>query len=189
MKRVIYRIVLSLMLLLPVAAWALYKPVRILVPELVPGVSCPTENICLDDVSRLSEAESLYFQAIEFVNTSVGKLEEQPHAVFCTTENCFQSFGFKRSSAGAIGISGIVISPRGWEGYYLRHELIHHLQAERLGLYRYTQTPDWFKEGMAYSLSQHEKELEEPWQGYRQRFEAWYPTIDRSSLWDEARNL
>ncbi len=184
------RLFLIVLLLSPAAAWALYKPMRVLAPQFVAGVSCVSTTICLEDTARYDEAKCLYGNALEFVGTSVAAVEKPPRVIFCSSEDCFQAFGFNRSTARTVGISGIVISPRGWNQYYLRHEMIHHLQAERMGVYRQWRSPDWFKEGMAYSLSQDPRaDLGEPLQHYRSKFEEWYRSTDKERLWETARNL
>jgi hypothetical protein len=187
---VLKRFFLIVLLFSPAAAWALYKPMRVLAPQLVAGVSCATETICLDDTTRYGEAERLYNDALHFVGSSVASIDKRPRIVFCSTEACFQSFGFTKSSANTVGVFGIIISPRAWNQYYLRHEMIHHVQAERLGLYRQWRSPDWFKEGMAYSLSEDpRRNLAEPLQQYRARFEEWYQSVGKERLWGEAKNL
>ncbi|MEN8207398.1 MAG: hypothetical protein ABFS24_15540 [Pseudomonadota bacterium] len=187
---VLKRITLAALLLIPVAAWVLYKPVRVLAPQLVSGVSCVTETICLDDIDRVDEAEFLFSNALGFIGSSVASIEKPPRVTFCSTEACFQAFGFNKSTARTVGVSGIVISPRGWSEYYLRHEMIHHIQAERMGVYRQWRSPDWFKEGMAYSLSQDPRtKLGVPLQEYRSRFNDWYQSIDTSRLWEHAITL
>jgi hypothetical protein len=173
----------------PLAVWWLYKPVRVLAPGLVAGVTCVEELLCLDDVTRRDEAHALYEAAVGYVNAAAGAIEQRPRAVFCATEACFRAFGFEKSTARAIGVSGIVISPRGWDRYYLRHELIHHLQAERLGVLRQMFAPEWFTEGMAYSLSGVPGDLGEPWQSYRARFERWHDRVGRGAIWSAAREL
>jgi hypothetical protein len=184
------RIIFATLLLSPAAAWALYKPVRVLAPQWVAGVSCVTETICLEDAARYAEAKGLYTNALDFIDSSVASIEAPPRVTFCSTETCFQAFGFNKSTARTVGVSGIVISPRGWSQYYLRHEMIHHLQAERMGVYRQWRSPDWFKEGMAYSLSQDPRtDLGEPLQGYRSRFEEWYRSIDKNRIWEAAKDL
>lgn len=177
-------------LLIPAATWALYKPIRVLAPQLVGGVSCATEKICTDDTARIEEAERLYDDALQFVVSSVTSIEKSPRVIFCATETCFHSFGFSRSSANTVGTFGIVISPRAWNQTYLRHEMIHHIQAERMGVYKQWRSPEWFKEGMAYSLSKDSrKNLVEPFQQYRAKFEAWYQSVGKERLWEEAKNL
>jgi hypothetical protein len=112
-----------------------------------------SDTICIDDTSRFQEAAGLYDDAAEFVDSAVGGMKRKPLAIFCATEACYQSFGSGRSAAQTIATFGIAISPRGWKPHYVRHEMIHHLQRERLGtLKSWLITPEWLTEGMAYSL-------------------------------------
>lgn len=181
---------LSCLLCSPAVAWAIYKPVRVLAPQWVNGISCVTAQICLDDVSRYPEASELYQSALRFVTTAVDPIQEFPRVIFCPTEACFQSFGFDKASASTVGKSGIVIGPNAWTAYYVRHEMIHHLQAERLGVLTQWLGSAWFIEGMAYSLSEDPRQpLPEPWQQHRTRFEAWFQQVGKERLWEEARQL
>ncbi|MCE2453659.1 MAG: hypothetical protein J4F48_12765 [Nitrospinae bacterium] len=183
------RLLLICLICIPVAVWGLYKQARVLAPEWN-GVSCVSEVVCLEDASRYRQAAALYDEAYTFVNTSVGAIENKPRAIFCDTQACFEAFGFNKAAAHTVGVSGIVIGPRGWKDYYLRHEMIHHLQAERLGVFRRWRSPEWFKEGMAYSLSRDPRpNLSQTWQGYRAQFEKWYQSVGKKRLWEEARKL
>lgn len=176
--------------LAPVAAWAMYKPVRVLAPEWVESVSCRSPDICIDNVSRYSEASELYESALRFVASAVGPFQENPRVIFCATEACFKSFGFNKASATTVGKSGIVISPRGWKSHHVRHEMIHHRQAEELGVFALLFDPDWFIEGMAYSLSDDPRQpLTDPWQQHRVTFEAWFQKVGKDRLWDKAKKL
>lgn len=184
------RIIITLLLISPAIAWSFYKPMRVLAPELVSNISCNSSGICIDNKSRSAEAKELYDKAIEFITTSIGKIEEKPKIIFCSTESCFKSFGFNKSTANAVGVSGIVISPRGWKPYYIRHEIIHHLQSEKMGVISQWRSPKWFTEGMAYSLSKDpRKELKEPYQGYRKKFSVWYKKIGNNELWKASREI
>jgi hypothetical protein len=172
------------------AAWAFYKPVRVIAPGLVDSVSCATASICVDDESRYSEATKLYKDALSIVEREIGSFNKHPRVIFCSTERCFQSFGFNKASANAVGRLGIVVSPRGWKGYYIRHEMIHHRQAEELGMFAVLLKPRWFIEGMAYSLSDDPRSpLSEPWQSYRIKFHGWLQEVGNERLWDEAKQL
>jgi hypothetical protein len=179
-----------LILSLPLATWYLYKPVRVLLPA-INGVTCVSETLCIDDVEKNSEASKLYDNALTFVNAEVGKIASNPRVIFCTTEHCNQSFGFHApAKAHSIGISAIVVSPQGWHENILRHEFIHHLQAERLGVIGQWRSPDWFKEGMAYSLSQDARpDLSETLLNYKIEFDEWYKIIGKERLWLEAGRL
>jgi len=162
----------------------------VLAPELVSNISCNSSVICIDNESRLSEAKILYDEAIEFVTNSIGEIEKKPQIIFCSTESCFKSFGFNKSTANTVGTSGIVISPRGWSYYYIRHEIIHHLQSEKMGVITQWRSPKWFTEGMAYSLSKDpRKELKKPYQEYRKKFAAWYKKTGHNELWNASNEI
>ncbi|MDD2768612.1 MAG: hypothetical protein PHT19_07745, partial [Methylococcus sp.] len=105
-------------------------------------------------------------------------------------EACFQSFGLGKRSAATIGTFGIVISPRAWKPHYVRHEMIHHLQNEKLGMIQVWRMPEWFIEGMAYALSEDPRStLSEPFDQYRSQFNRWHEQVGHARLWIEARHL
>lgn len=186
MKRLI---LLLALLAMPVVAWTSVKSVRVLAPGLA-GVFC-AGRICIDRPPLRPKATGLYQDALEAVTGELGAFDSPPRVIFCSTRQCFETFGGSRSAAKNFGTSGIVIAPRGWHGYYLRHEMIHHLQNEHLGVVKmWLSTPKWFTEGMAYALSDDPRDkLTEPWESYRSRFEAWYAKIDKKRLWQEASGL
>lgn len=189
MKKMLLMIALVI-LLAPIAVWAMYKPVRVLAPEWVKGISCIGNKICIEDTLQYSKASELYESAQYFVAGAVGAFQEKPRVIFCITELCYQSFGFNKSSASAVGNSGIVVSPRGWNDYYLRHEMIHHRQSEELGVFGMLLKPEWLVEGMAYSLSHDPRNtLSERWQQSRTKFDAWQTEVGTENLWEEARKL
>ena len=97
------------------AEWTFDRRVRVLAPRFVAGITCVTDVICTDDVSRATEAAKLYDDAVRFVGERVSPIQNKPHAIFCASEACFQAFGFERSSAEAVGRFGIILSPRGWQ--------------------------------------------------------------------------
>jgi hypothetical protein len=168
--------------------WARIKPAKML--ETFIGVSCVNDEICTDDPSRYLEASKLYDSALQFVASSIGPLEKRPLVVFCASEGCYQSFGFKNASAESIGHFCIVVSPRAWKSYYIRHEMIHRLQTQHLGLFTMWREPQWLIEGMAYSLSEDPRQmLAEPFQQYRSQFETWYRWVGKERLWADARKL
>lgn len=169
----------------PAIAWAAYKPMRVLAPGLVSGVTCMTDTICIDDVSRYPEALKLYDEAVYFVAENIEELKVKPRVTFCSSLSCFRSFGFNQASAKTVGKSGIVISPKGWKYHYLRHEIIHHLQAEKLGVIAQWRSPEWYKEGMAYYLSQDPRnELSGKYQQYRTQFAQWFKRSGKDNIWD-----
>jgi len=174
---------------MPLAAWAFVKPVRVLAPQLE-GLAC-YGLVCVDDPAHRAKATTLYGDAVRFVQASVGAMRTTPRALFCSTPACSEKFGLNRRNAYTVGTFALVIGDRGWQPYYVRHELIHHLQNERLGSIRNSfLKPVWFREGMAYSLSEDPRRpLPEPLQGYRSEFEAWFRQIGLARLWGEAEKL
>lgn len=159
-----------------------FKPSRILIPE-INDVACVTKSICIDDLSRLQEAEDLLATAVLEMEQTLGQLQNYPKAVFCSRLACFNRFGFEQAAAAAVGRSGIVIGPRGWQPHYLKHELVHYWQAENIGVIRMLFVDDWLIEGMAYALSSDPRSrLEQPWQSWREEFDAWYRSIDNADL-------
>jgi len=183
------RLLVLSMLFIPAAAWAFFKPIRIIAPELT-GIYCINDTLCIDDVSRHQEAIALYDEALNFVDTRVGLIEKNPRITFCSTKNCLESFGLERRAGITMGAFGIVISPRAWRPYYVRHEMIHHLQNEKLGMINAWREPKWFMEGMAYSLSEDPRpKLSEPFELYRSKFNDWYKQVNKEQLWAEASNL
>lgn len=176
-------IVLTITLIV-LCIFVFFKPSRVLIPE-INDVVCATGSICMDDLSRLREAETLLADAIVDVERKLGKLENFPKAIFCSTQACYEKFGFRHSSASAIGRTAIVVGPRGWKPFYIKHELIHYWQAEKFGVIRMLLVDEWFKEGMAYFLSDDPRaELQEPWQTYRKRFADWVNTAGHENLPD-----
>lgn len=162
--------------LMVLCIFVFFKPSRVLIPE-INDVVCATGSMCMDDLSRLREAETLLADAVLDVEARLGKLENFPKAIFCATQACYEKFGFRHSSASAVGRTAIVVGPRGWKSYYLKHELIHYWQAEKIGVIRLLFVDEWFREGMAYFLSDDPRaELQEPRQTYRQQFADWYDT-------------
>lgn len=175
--------------LAPAAAWSVVKPVRVLAPQLA-GVECVNATLCIDDVARLDAARALYADALAFVAAQVAPIEGAPRVVFCATEACAQSFGLGGRSAVTLGTWGTVIGPKAWQAHYLRHEMIHHIQGERLGALSLLRKPKWFVEGMAYALSQDPRaRLDEPHEGYRRAYLDWQAKVGKAQVWFEAAAL
>jgi len=185
LKKAIFLVVLAV----PIAAWAFVKPLRVLAPGLE-GVTCEG-IVCVDDEARRAEATALYQNAFRVVQTKVGAMQTQPRAIFCSTRECAEKFGMGRRNAYNVGLAALVIGDRGWYPFFVRHELIHHVQNERLGSFRmWLFKPVWFREGMAYSLSgDPRRPLVQPLEGYRSEFEAWYRKVGPERLWAEAERL
>ncbi|KWF82126.1 hypothetical protein WL94_25720 [Burkholderia cepacia] len=189
MKRshVVYALT-GLLVALPIAAYALVKPLRVVAPALVPGVSCPSADLCTDDAARLGDARQLYRDGYARAAAVVGAFREAPRVVFCSTRACADAFGLGQRAALTLGNFGVVVAPRGWQTYFLAHELIHHRQAEVLGNLAVVTKPRWLIEGMAYSLSDDPRHpLAEPFEAWRTRFDAWHAALGGQPLWAAAR--
>ncbi|MCA8352611.1 hypothetical protein [Burkholderia cepacia] len=189
MKRshVVYALT-GLLVALPIAAYALVKPLRVVAPALVLGVSCPSADLCTDDAARLGDARQLYRDGYARAAAAVGAFREAPRVVFCSTRACADAFGLGQRAALTLGNFGVVVAPRGWQTYFLAHELIHHRQAEVLGNLAVVTKPRWLIEGMAYSLSDDPRHpLAEPFEAWRTRFDAWHAALGGQPLWEAAR--
>lgn len=176
--------------LLPVAAWAMVKPLRVVAPEFV-GLSCTADSICTDDMARIAEARTLLTAARRFVTADLGPLKSMPKAIFCSTAQCSATFGLGRSAAFSVANLGIVFSERAWQPFYVRHELIHQLQNERLGLIEaWLFKPSWLIEGMAYARSQDPRTpLPEPLESWRMQYRNWEQHTGVNSLWEAAQRV
>jgi hypothetical protein len=183
MNRRIQRLFVFLALAVPIAACASIKPLRAVAPGLM-GLTCSSEGVCVEDAALFPQAIALKSDAVAFVQKNLGTFERVPRVLYCSSARCAKSFGFSDQGAYTVGAAGIVIGPRGWQSYFVRHELIHHLQVERWGSLRtWLFKPDWLVEGMAYSLSEDPRHpLPEPLEGWRGRFESWRSTLDHD-LW------
>ncbi len=168
---------------LPIAAIALFKPLRILVPQLN-GVTC-IGAICVDDLSAFSAAERLHAEAMANVAAKLRPLTSPPRAVFCSSSACYDSFG-----GGGRGITvfrfGVVIPPESWQTYIVEHELIHMLQAQELGLRGRERTPPWFKEGMPFFISAPPAfDLPDYAKPLVAEYAAWEQRVGRDNVWAE----
>lgn len=189
MKLKLLLILVFIVLSIPLLSWVFFKPVRVFFPELT-GVKCLEEKICIEDISGLENAKRLYLKAKKYVEENISTFEDSPRYIFCQTQPCFEKFGFRKASAQSIGSVATVVGPNGWKQYIIEHEMIHHIQNEKLGSLKFVSMPAWFVEGMAYSLSQDPREtLDEPWESHRTAFNEWYATIAPENLWKEAERL
>ena len=176
--------------LVPITAWAMVKPLRIVAPELL-GLSCTADNICMDDLSRLPEARALLSSSAAFVQAQLGPISTRPRAIFCSSPECSRKFGLGRSVAFSVGQVGVIFSDHAWEPFYVRHELIHHLQNERLGtINAWLLKPSWFIEGMAYYRSEDPRRpLPEPLEAWRKQYEEWEQNLGSASIWSAAEHV
>ncbi|MDF3835069.1 hypothetical protein P3W85_19200 [Cupriavidus basilensis] len=179
--------VLAAAVFVPASILAFVKPLRAAAPQFVPGVHCVDSGICIDDMSRLEQARTLYSAAVDATSRKVGPFHKPPSVVFCATNACREDFGLGNRAAAAVADWGVAIAPRGWKPYFVVHELIHFRQAEELGNIALLRKPKWLIEGMAYSLSDDPRRpLTQPFEDWRSRFEAWNAARGDAGLWQAA---
>lgn len=189
MKAILIRLAFLLLIVVPVLAWSVVKPVRVIAPQAV-GMVCADKVICAESVDQIATVKPLYDEALQFVRAQVGPLEGRPVVVFCASQACAESFGLGARSAVTVGTVGTIIGPKAWTPYYVRHELIHQLQGQQFGVLRTLFKPAWLVEGMAYQLSDDPRStLAEPWQSYRQQFKEWLAKVGNDKLWTESQRL
>ena len=179
---------LALVVAMPAIAWATFKPVRILAPALN-GVTC-ADRVCVEDPSRLIEAMALQRAAVAEVGRKLVPLKAAPVTVFCSTRQCYHSFGGGMERGAALFNWGVILPPESWVPYIVEHEYIHMLQSQQLGLLGRQQTPAWFKEGMPFFVSEPPAhELPEYARPLATQYQAWEQRIGRDNVWKAAAEL
>jgi len=187
-KNTILRWLFLAIFVIPISSWVLVKPIRVIAPQLV-GVTCYDDGTCVDNINRNEEARAYLSEAATFINNTLTPLVGQPRVVFCSSDVCASNFGLGKRSAVTFGPLGTVIGPNAWKPFYVRHELIHQLQAQKLGILWCLLAPEWLVEGMAYSLSQDPRTiLAEPWQSDRAKFNKWLAASDKTQMWKNAES-
>ena len=155
-------------------------------------------NVCVDVEDRLVEASKLYSEAVNYVERNFQPLTSAPNIIFCAKQDCLSGFndlthkGDLHAIAYTGHTQGIVIGsdPEAWSQQIVRHEMIHHLQAENLSIITFSLLPEWYLEGMASSFSGASREQQHPtYVDYRDQFEQWLETIDKTQFWQESRKL
>ena len=167
---------------LPAMAWATFKPIRILAPELN-GMSC-FDKVCVEEPGRLAEARGLQQAAVSAVGRKLVPLEEAPLTVFCSSRECYRSFGGGLERGATLLDWGVILPPESWVPHIVEHEYIHMLQAQVLGLRGRERTPDWFKEGMPFFVSEpSEYDLPEYARPLALRYREWEQSVGREKAW------
>ncbi|MDH5300188.1 MAG: hypothetical protein OEW58_02355 [Gammaproteobacteria bacterium] len=173
---------LWLLVLFPIVVLTISNPIKILLPQLA-GVKCVETWLCVEDLAQADKARQLYLRALGRVENKLSAFQNKPLLVFCTSQSCFSSFGFKNEAGQSIGSMGAVIAPRGWLLHFVEHELIHQWQAQQFGVAATWAAPRWLSEGMAYSMSGDPRhQLVAPYQGYREIFEAKFSHLSKDVL-------
>ncbi len=179
---------LALLVAAPPLAWATFKPVRILAPELN-GVKC-RDFVCVEKTSELPRAAQLQREAVAEVGRKLGALEQPPLTVFCSTRKCYHSFGGGMERGVTLFDWGVILPPESWVPHIVQHEYIHMLQAQQLGLVGRRRTPAWFKEGMPFLVSDPpDHDLPAYARPYVARYLSWERKVGRDNVWRAAADL
>jgi hypothetical protein len=187
-SRVLKLATLALLVASPVVAWAAFKPVRILAPSLN-GVTC-VARVCVEDHSRLTEAQTLQAAAAAAVGRKLAPLDLLPVTVFCSTRQCYRSFGGGMERGATLFNWGVILPPESWVAHIVEHEYIHMLQAQQLGLLGRQQTPPWFKEGMPFLISQPPAyDLPAYAVPLVAEYQSWEHRVGRKNVWQAAAEL
>jgi hypothetical protein len=182
------RWLLLALLAAPAAAWAFAKPARLLAPQWL-GHAC-RDGVCVEDAGRLDEALALYDAALADVGAKLGAFDGRPRLVFCTTRRCYESFGGGAERAITYPRLGSLVAPDAWAPHFVRHELIHARQAQEMGVVRMLRAPAWFREGMAYSLSEPPAgDMPAQFLAWRDEYQAWAAARPQGAPWSAAHDL
>ena len=111
-------------------------------------------------------------QALMLVNASekrivqyYGKATSSPKFFFCSTKECFKSFGGSTSRAKSFGDYATLFSPRGMSIPIISHEWSHVELYSRINSIRTMRSiPKWFDEGLAVVVSEAPEHSESHWQ-------------------------
>jgi hypothetical protein len=186
--RVLRLTLLALALAVPALAWATFKPIRILAPELN-GVTC-NDRVCVEDASQFARAAQLQRDAVAQVGRKLVPLERSPLTVFCSTRQCYHSFGGGMERGATLFNWGVILPPDSWVPHIVQHEYIHMLQAQQLGLVGRLRTPAWFKEGMPFFVSAPpDYDLPAYARPLAARYQAWEHRVGRKNVWQAATRL
>jgi hypothetical protein len=169
----------------PAIAWTAFKPVRILAPTLN-GVTC-AERVCVEERNELARARTLQHDATAAVARKLAPLEQAPLTVFCSTRECYRSFGGGMERGATLFDWGVILPPESWIAHIVEHEYIHMLQAQQLGLLGRQQTPDWFKEGMPFLVSEPpDYDLPDYARPLVAQYRTWEQRVGRENVWNAA---
>lgn len=81
------KILVILIVIFPIVCWAVFKPIRVIAPELN-GLECFSNHICTDNKGFLQEAEGLLDHANKYVYKNISSIRKPPKVIFCTTLEC-----------------------------------------------------------------------------------------------------
>lgn len=175
-------------LLFPSAMWLFVKPFRIVAPQFN-GMTC-RGAVCVEDLAQLACAERLHRDAMAQVARKLTALDSPPLTVFCSTRDCYRSFGGGSERGATLLDLGVILPPESWVPHIVQHEFIHMLQAQELGLMGRRLRPDWFTEGMPFLVSEPPaNDLPDYAVPLAAKYDAWDQRVGRANVWREAWKL
>lgn len=178
----------ALVLATPALGWAAFKPIRILAPELN-GVSCRA-RVCVENASQFALVAQIQRDAVAQVGRKLVPLEQAPLTIFCSTRQCYRSFGGGAERGATLFNWGVILPPESWVPHIVQHEYIHMLQAQELGLIGRQRTPAWFKEGMPFFVSgPPDDDLPAYARPLAARYAEWERQTGRKNVWKAAAKL
>ena len=187
-RRIWMCLAVGMVVAMPALAWTTFKPIRILAPTLN-GVTC-IDRICVEESDRIAQARALQQAALSAVARKLVPLEKAPLTVFCSSRSCYRSFGGGMERGATLLDWGVILPPESWVAHIVEHEYIHMLQAQQLGLRGRERTPDWFKEGMPFLVSQPPAhDLPDYARPLALRYAEWEKRTGRGNVWRAAAGL
>lgn len=174
--------------LIPGLAWSFAKPIRFLLPHLN-GVQC-NRSVCVEDPTEMEKAIELYHSAIKAISVAGIPLRSSPIFVYCSTPECYRSFGGCNERAISYPYLGTVIGAESWQSYITKHELIHWFQFYEIGAVSTMMKPEWFREGMAYVHSgAPESDIPERYLPMMKKYRDWHAEMSWSNVIEQADQL
>lgn len=177
-----------IVVLIPTLVWLYAKPLRLLLPQLN-GVQC-NGSVCVDQPKRMNEAVSLYGSAITNISAVDIPMRGRPTFVYCSTVECYQSFGGGDERAISYPFLGTVIAPESRQDYITQHELVHWFQFYEIGSFSTMMKPEWFREGMAFVYSgAPESDIPKHYLPMMAKYKQWHATKSWSEVIQSAEDL
>ena len=118
------------------------------------------------EMSSTGKAQALMLVAAseKRISQYYGRVTSSPKFFFCSTEDCFQSFGGSTSRAKSFGDYGTLFSPRGMSAAIISHEWSHvELYLRIKSMWTMRTIPQWFDEGLAVMVSEAPEQSETQW--------------------------
>ena len=111
------------------------------------------------------EALMIVTQSKERITKYYGKVISRPKFFFCSTEECFKSFGGSTNRGQSFGDFATLISPRGISVSIVSHEWSHTELYSRIdSIWIMRNIPQWFDEGLAVTVSEAPEFSDIQWQ-------------------------